>query len=133
MTTPKFSKKERLKSQNKIQQLFEKGNQFNHFPFRIIWQFEKQFNPELCAQIGISVSKRKIKKAVERNRIKRKIKEIYRKNKVLIYNSLNEFKQSIYFMVIYNSTEDLNYAEMEKELLKALHKMVKQLRSSANE
>jgi len=129
MTTEKFSKKERLKSQKKIQQLFEEGNQFNQFPFRIIWQFEEHFNPEFCAQIAISVSKRKIKKAVERNRIKRKIKEIYRKNKDLIYNPLNEFKQSIYFMVIYNSTNDLNYTEMEKELLKALHKMVKQLRS----
>ncbi|MGC9375358.1 MAG: ribonuclease P protein component [Bacteroidales bacterium] len=129
MTTQKFSKKERLKSHKKIQHLFEKGNQFYQFPFLITWHLEKQFNPEVCAQIGISVSKRKIKKAVERNRIKRKIKEIYRKNKVLIYNPLKEFKQSIYFMVIYNSAEDLNYTEMEKELLKALHKMVKQLRS----
>jgi ribonuclease P protein component len=127
MITQKFSKKERLKSQKKIRHLFEKGNQLYQFPFLITWQFEKQFNPEVCAQIGISVSKRKIKKAVERNRIKRKIKEIYRKNKWLIYNPLNEFKQSIYFMVIYKSTEDLNYTEMERELLKALHKMVKQI------
>jgi ribonuclease P protein component len=129
MTTQKFSKEERLKSQKKIQQLFEKGYQINHFPFRIIWQQEELFNPELYAQIGISVSKRKIKKAVERNRIKRKIKEIYRKNKILLYNPLKEFKQSIYFMVIYNSAEDLNYKDMEKELLKALHKMIKQLKS----
>ncbi|MDY6800436.1 MAG: ribonuclease P protein component [Bacteroidota bacterium] len=128
MTTQKFSKKERLKSQKKIQQLFEKGYQINHFPFRIIWQQEEQFNPVLCAQIGISVSKRKINKAVERNRIKRKIKEIYRKNKDILYNPLKEFKQSIYFMVIYNSINDLDYSEMERELFKALQKMIKQLK-----
>ncbi|HSH50219.1 MAG TPA: ribonuclease P protein component [Bacteroidales bacterium] len=133
MATTKFSKKERLKSQKKIHHLFESGNQFNHFPFRIIWQFEEQYNPLLCAQIGISVSKRKIKEAVQRNHIKRKIKEIYRKNKNLICNPLNDFKQSIYFMVIYNSTDDLNYTEMKNELLKAFSKMIKQLKSRANE
>ncbi|MFP4024798.1 MAG: ribonuclease P protein component [Thiohalospira sp.] len=129
MGNQKFSKYEKLKSRKKIKQLFDGGNQVNHFPFLINWKFENEYNDDFPAQVAISVSKRKIKKAVQRNRIKRKIREVYRKNKFLIYNLLNDIKQSICFMVIYNSTDELNYSEMEKELLKGLKKMIEAIKT----
>ncbi len=129
MTNQNFSKYEKLKSRKIIQQLFDDGNHANHFPFLIIWKFDHEYNADYPAQIAISVSKRKVKKAVARNRIKRKIREVYRKNKYLVYNLLNDIKQSICFMVIYKSTDELNYMEMEKELLNAINKMGKQIKS----
>jgi len=127
MISQKFSKKERLKSRKKIHHLFEYGKQFKHYPFRIIWQVEEQYNPSVLARIAISVSKRNIKKAKDRNYIKRKIREAYRKNKYLLYNDLQERKQSISFMVIFSSSDDLSQMCVENELVKALRKFIKAL------
>ncbi|MFO7844496.1 MAG: ribonuclease P protein component [Bacteroidales bacterium] len=127
MISQKFSKKERLKSRKKIQRLFEYGKPFKHYPFRIIWQVEEQYNPSNLARIAISVSKRNIKKAKDRNYIKRKIREAYRKNKYLLYNDLQERKQSICFMVIFSTSDDLSHISVEDELVKAIQKIKKEM------
>ena len=127
MISHKFSQKERLKSRKKIHQLFEYGRQFKHYPFRIIWQVEEQYNPSILARIAISVSKRNIKKAKDRNYIKRKIREAYRKNKYLLYNDLQERKQSISFMVIFSTSDDLNHISLEDELVRAIQKIKKEM------
>ncbi|MEE4197653.1 MAG: ribonuclease P protein component [Bacteroidales bacterium] len=127
MTTQKFSRHERLKSQKKIQQLFESGKQFYHYPFRIIWKTEEQYNPEVPAQIAISVSKRNLKKAVERNLVKRKIREAYRKNKCLLYRELDRVEKGVFFMVIFNTSLSDNDISIDNELVNALKKLSGQI------
>ncbi len=75
-----FKKEERLAKEKHIQELFEKGSSFNLYPFRVLRM--PQPNPDILVnQILISVSKRNFKRAVDRNLIKRRIREAYRLQK----------------------------------------------------
>ena len=78
-----FRKEERLSKEKNIQELFDKGSSFYLFPFKVFFMP----NPDpACAvhQVMISVSKRNFKRAVDRNLIKRRIREAYRLNKDLL-------------------------------------------------
>lgn len=80
-----LSKNERLHSKKSIKELFDKGSSFFLYPFKVLY-----FNlpQELIEtnQVLFSVSKKKIKKAVSRNQVKRRVKEAYRLNKHLLSN-----------------------------------------------
>jgi ribonuclease P protein component len=78
-----FKKEERLNKEKWIQELFEKGSSFILYPFRVV--FLPHPDPQFPAhQVLISVSARNFKKAVDRNTIKRRIREAYRLNKLKI-------------------------------------------------
>ncbi|MBL0742093.1 ribonuclease P protein component [Chryseolinea lacunae] len=75
-----FRKEERLSKEKHIQELFDKGSSFYLFPFKVFFMP----HPDPAApvhQILISVSKRNFKRAVDRNLIKRRMREAYRLNK----------------------------------------------------
>ncbi len=77
-----FKKEERLCSVKLIQSLFHNGSSFVVYPFRVVWKV--QIKPESGTQVLISVSKRRFKHAVTRNRIKRVMREAYRLEKTAI-------------------------------------------------
>lgn len=74
-----FKKEERLCSTKLLDKLFHNGSSFLLYPYRITWCI----NPSqaVSAQVVIQVSKRRYKRAVDRNLIKRRIREIYRVHK----------------------------------------------------
>ena len=74
-----FGKDERLCRKRDIQELFQKGSSFYLYPFKVIWMDSENEQ----SQVLISVSKRIFKKAVDRNRLKRQIREGYRLNKAI--------------------------------------------------
>ena len=74
---------------------------------------------EFPIKVGFTVPKRSIKLAVNRNRIKRIMREVYRKNKYLFSEKLNE---PYVFMFIYMSNEELKYEDLERSLLKICDK-----------
>jgi ribonuclease P protein component len=114
-----FNKQERLKSRKLIQQLFAEGKSLNAFPLRLIYLPADHGSPQII-QTAVTVSKRNFKKAVHRNRIKRRIREAYRKNKEIVYGSENTKKHI--FMFIYQGNTELDYRTIEekmKELLQA--------------
>jgi ribonuclease P protein component len=118
-----FSKDERLCNQTLIEQLIKKGNSFNGFPFKIIWmEVEESTVP---VKIVISVPKRKFKKAVDRNRIKRLIRETYRKNKHKLIERLEGKK--IALLLIYTSKTIFEYAEAEEKINSALLRLGKEI------
>jgi ribonuclease P protein component len=94
-----FSKKDRLSGRTVIESLFEKGRSFNVFPLRVIWLPE---NSRAVLQAGVAVSSRHFKRAVDRNRIKRIMKEAYRLQKFSLEQHLvNSDKQlSVFFIFI---------------------------------
>ena len=112
-----FTKQERLKKSKLITQLFAEGKSINAFPIKLIYlQIDHQSPYKI--QAGVSASKRNFKKAVDRNRIKRLLRDVYRKNKYLIYDSKHTKKHI--FMFIYQGKTELDYSILEEKMKRVL-------------
>ena len=88
MASFSFSKKDRLCSSQRIESLFLEGDRLYEFPFKAIWHEES--NSEIRLKVAISVPKKRLSKASQRNQVKRLIREAYRKHKDLLANSLEK-------------------------------------------
>jgi len=77
-------------------------------------------------QVLITVSKRNFKKAVERNLIKRRIKEAYRKNKMPLVESCMSKSTTVLLGLIYTGKTILSYAEIEKKIILILQHLIEQ-------
>jgi ribonuclease P protein component len=128
-----FSKAERLNSKKIINQLFEKGSEKTDsvflYPFRVVYLTQQ--NPQIrLVSIIISVSKRSFKKAVDRNLIKRRIREAYRLNKNLIYKIESSiFPLNIAF--VYVGKEILPFSSIESKMISVLEKIAKSCKERA--
>lgn len=118
-----FKKEEKLKKKKLIGQLFAQGRSLSAYPLKLIY-LQTDHDSPYKIQAGVSVSKRNFKKAVDRNRIKRLLREVYRKNKYLIYES--EHTKKHIFMFIYVGKKEESYAVLE-EKMKQLINMFLQL------
>ena len=94
-------KVERLSGKSSIQHLFRKGRRFRIDPFSVIWILRTE-SAEIPVRFGISVSKKISKKAVERNKIKRQVREAYRTTKQALSEQLTNNEKQIDFFLVYN-------------------------------
>jgi ribonuclease P protein component len=112
-----FKKEERLSKEKIIQELFEKGSSFYLYPFKVYFMQ----NPDVAStvhQVLISVSKKNFKKAVERNAIKRRIREAYRLNKNLLPG-----QNKLAIAYIYSVKEILPTAQIQERLVKTFKRL----------
>ena len=118
--SPKFTLKahERLKSRKLIRQLFDEGKSFSHFPLRINYIISDDQTSPLLA--GFSVSKRHFKKAVDRNKIKRLMREAYRLQKNSLKELLVKNNKSIAVFFIYTGKDIPNYKDVFEKIGSAL-------------
>jgi ribonuclease P protein component len=114
-----FTKSERLCSRKAIAGLFEDGNSFFSYPFQVVWMISNSDIP-FPAQVAISVSKRGFKLAVTRNLIRRRIKEVYRKNKQILYDALNTEGKKIIFIIIFKAKSVPDFSFVEKSMKELL-------------
>lgn len=111
-----LGKEERLKSRKLIERLYTEGKSVKVFPFRIVY-LQTEHISNFPAQVGVSVPKRNFKRAVDRNRIKRLMREAYRLNKYIVY--LNIDKPYV-FMISYLAKDEWKYAYIEDKMQKLL-------------
>lgn len=116
-----FSKGERLCNYHRIQKLFQEGNSLKKYPIKLLYLAVD--SQEINNQVLISVPKRKIRRAVHRNRIKRLIRESYRKQKSLLSSSYS-------LAFVYMGTEEISYTQVS-QLVDALLKQLLELSEKA--
>jgi ribonuclease P protein component len=105
-----FKKEERLCNIQLIEKLYHNGSSFLVYPFRIIWLYSEA-NSEFPVQVLISIPKKKFKRAVDRNLLKRRIREIYRIQKSEdLFPFLNERSEKIVLAINYIGNEIAEYA-----------------------
>jgi ribonuclease P protein component len=121
-----FEKDERLSRIKIINQLFNSGNSLLLFPLKIHWM-EVDENLNFPAQVLIDASKKIIKKASKRNLITRKIKEVYRLKKHILYKNLKSLSKSIALAYIYIGPENVSYKEIENKIKNSFNLIIKEL------
>lgn len=121
-----FTKEERLCSKKIIQNLFENGSSFVIYPFRIFW-LETELEIRYPVQILINVSRKIFPNAVDRNKIKRQIREVYRKNKNILYKHLHNKGKQYALSFIYTAKEQAGFKEMESKIILSLQRLVKEI------
>ena len=116
-----FNKQEKLKSKKLIERLFTEGKSVSAYPLKLLYlPIEDMGN--CMIQASVSVSKRKFKSAVDRNRMKRLLREAYRNQKHLIYERCSD---KYIFMFLYIDENEKNYVFIEEKMTNLLQKFLK--------
>ena len=116
-----YSTKDKLKSKKLIEQLFTKGQSVSAFPLRLVF-IPTTFDDEVAAKTGVSVSKRHFKTAVDRNRIKRLMRESYRLNKAVYFNNITT---QYAFMILYIGKDIPTLTHVETRMNNLFEKFLK--------
>ena len=121
-TRKRLPKSERLSSHNQIQKLFSEGKSFAIHPF-VVKYFVLQNQEVDNHQVLVSVSKRNFKRAVDRNRIKRQIREAYRLNKHILADLPDKYA----IAYIYTFKEKVQFKNLENKLIECLSRLKAEL------
>jgi len=119
-----FAKEERLYEKKLIDQLFKDGKSFFVFPFKVFYMplgTVGHFLPKVL----LSVPKRNFKRAVDRNRIKRLMREAYRRNKSVLSEHEEAWRHQLIIGLIYTAKVRLDYVEIERKIILILQQLLK--------
>ncbi|NAS30936.1 ribonuclease P protein component [Flavobacteriaceae bacterium R38] len=120
-----FPKEEKLKSRKLIEKLFSDGKSVSKFPLKLVFiPLTEHQSTSVNVLAGFSVPKRKFKKAVDRNHIKRLIRESYRLQKTTLFNNL---PTSYAFMFLYLGKEQPSFIQLNKSMEQLLNRFLKQI------
>nr|WP_294897721.1 ribonuclease P protein component [uncultured Pedobacter sp.] len=112
-----FQKEERLCSKKLLDELFKNGSSFLLYPFRVTWLLSPAPEQNYPVQVVVSVPKKRFKHSVDRNLIKRRVKEAYRLNKEqFLYQTLQKKNIKIILAIGYVGKEAHDFALLEKKL-----------------
>lgn len=127
-----FSKNEKLCRTKSIDSLFSKGESFIAYPLRIVYCLEEEPDQALqTVSVLISVSKKKFKRAVKRNRVKRLVREAYRLNKTYYTQLLSANNKRMDIAFLYLKNELPTYEEIEKSILKTANILSERMKGRA--
>jgi ribonuclease P protein component len=124
-----YPKKEKLKSKTTIGLLFTEGKSVSKYPLRLVYN-NGNLNEGEKIKIGVSVSKKYFKKAVDRNYFKRVLRETYRLNKHLLVDTIDK---PYSFMLFYQSKDRLPYEEINRKTIQLFEKFLLQIKTEIKE
>jgi|TARA_B110000483_G_scaffold107392_1_gene131083 ribonuclease P protein component len=124
-----LGKQERLKSKKLIEKLYAEGDSVKTFPLRMMY-VQTAHTSEFPCQVGVSVAKRNYKLAVDRNRLKRLMRETYRLQKQIVYNNLDK---PYVFMISYIGKEEIKYEDLHLKMEKLLTLFIDKVKVKADE
>ena len=125
-----LSKNEKLKSRKAVEELFARGKSQKIFPIRVSYQFlPAETDEQTGLQIGVSVSKRYFKKAVDRNRIKRLLREAYRLQKNELLQLIKAQNQKGFVFFIYTDKTLPDYKTVFDAMTKCLESLKRKISS----
>jgi ribonuclease P protein component len=126
MSNSEFSypKDEKLKSKKIIDLLFKEGKSVSKYPLRLVY-VAHDFEEDVPLKMGVSVSKKYFRHAVDRNYFKRVLRECYRLNKHLLASDLNTKYCCMFF---YQTKDRLSYEEINEKTIRLFEKFINAIR-----
>ncbi len=123
----KYPKKIRLRSKKLIGKLFEEGNALSKYPLRMVWIEVDELPEDVLVQVAVSVSKKRFKRAVKRNLLKRRMREAIRLNLTDLSEYLDKNNKKLALMLIYVANDIKSYHNIEKSLNQLFLMLMKEL------
>jgi len=121
----KFPKKERLSGKKAIGELFKKGTQHFAYPFKVLIHNTKDTG-EGKLRLLITVPKRNFKKAIDRNHIKRLVREAWRLHKFELLQQTRETSLTVDVALIYTPKTIITFKELSPKIILILHRLLKE-------
>lgn len=118
-----FRKEEKLCSQKLMGAMFLTGETLLVYPLKTVWRIVEEYPLPVPVQVAFSVPKRLYKRAHDRNRLKRLMREAYRIKKQILYDTLSLTGTNISLMFIYIGKEELSFAKVDAAIAKVIEKL----------
>ena len=124
----RFGKDYKLCSRSLIEEVFKQGKPVNSYPIKLIYLKTDELTSSKYLQIAISVPKRNFKSAVDRNYIKRMLREVIRKNKLLVEPFLAQQNKKLALFLIFGDKEMPDLTFLDKRIKKAFNSLIENLK-----
>lgn len=116
-----LSKEERICSKKLINELFTgNGRSMTAFPLRVVFMKRTIVDDQPRAAMLVSVPKRYFKHAVDRNRVKRQVREAFRRNKSIITQNLTDDHEAVAMAFVWLTDEKFPSSEVENRMVRLL-------------
>jgi ribonuclease P protein component len=123
----KLPRKNILRSEKTITGLFQPGFFVSNYPLRINYLFQSKPDSAPAFQVLFSVSKKRFKKATDRNRVKRLLREVYRLNQLQLKCLNLSEGQQLAMAMIYTGQEQLSFQAIQAAFLQCVQKMERKM------
>lgn len=136
-TNKRYSKDEKLKSRKALEGLFAGGKSFSIFPIKVFYTLSEIQNSSVPTDskerasgnvhVGVGVSSKIFKKAHDRNKVKRLLREVYRTQKQPLYAAMEQNTQTLDVFFLYIGKELPEFATLKETMEKVLEKLVRKI------
>ncbi len=122
-----YHRKEKLKSRTELQAIFTTGKSFSVFPIKVFFIAHDREDTSVPVRAGVGVSSKHFKKAVDRNRIKRLLREAYRLEKQSLHEVVGTQPKTISVFFLYLDKELPDHTLIRNKMKEGIEKLIKKI------